>query len=579
VNILLVRANAFIRWGAEPAEMKSVANTPQLRSTPVPNPASLSRPLTDWLLLAGFCGFLFFFGLAYFGLVGADEPRYAQVAREMLARHDWITPTFGGKPWLEKPALYYWQAMLAYRIFGVSDWAARLPSALDATLMVVAVYLFLRRFRPGFHLDGALMTASAAGVIGFARAASMDMPLTAAFTIALLAWYAWYESGGKLYLAFFWVFLGLGTLAKGPVAPVLAMVIIVIFAVAKGEHRLIFRTLWIPGMLFFCVVALPWYVAVQLRNPEFFRIFVLQHNLARFSTDLYHHTQPFWYYLPVVLLGLAPWTMLVASAMLESIRGWWAERREMFYSEDAFNAFLLVWLMVPIVFFSCSASKLPGYIVPAVPAGTLLLAEYVRRHASDNERPRILPIVLHSIVAAFLIVPALMLQYIVFQHRLPWGRAAAISSAFAAVLAIGMVITLYRQFGLRVVRFVTLVPVVLALYAALRIGSPALDATLSARPLAEEISRVENRSLPLAVLRVSRESEYGLQFYRNQTIYRYELNQVPRVEHLLIVPEGQQNIAKWIAGRRFTYLGSFAPQALDYYWVGEPGTAHEVGSH
>src|SRR5213594_4022661 len=90
-----------------------------------------SRLLTDWLLLAGFCGFLFFFGLAHFGLVGADEPRYAQIAREMLARQDWITPTLDGKPWLEKPALYYWQAMLAYRIFGVSDWAAR-PSCVRA---------------------------------------------------------------------------------------------------------------------------------------------------------------------------------------------------------------------------------------------------------------------------------------------------------------------------------------------------------------------------------------------------------------------------------------------------------------
>jgi 4-amino-4-deoxy-L-arabinose transferase-like glycosyltransferase len=179
---------------------------------------------TDWLLLAGFCAFLFFFGLAYFGLLGADEPRYAQVAREMLARHDWITPTLGGKPWLEKPALYYWQAMLAYSIFGVSDWAARLPSAVDATMMVVAVYLFLRRFRPGFQLDGALMTASASGVIGFARAASTDMPLAAMFSIAMLAWYAWYETDGKHYLACSYVFLALAVLAKGPVAPFFAFV-------------------------------------------------------------------------------------------------------------------------------------------------------------------------------------------------------------------------------------------------------------------------------------------------------------------------------------------------------------------
>ena len=159
--------------------------------------------ITDWLLLVGFCGFLFFFGLAYFGLLGADEPRYAQVAREMLARHDWITPTLGGQPWLEKPVLYYWQAMLAYKVFGVSDWAARLPSAVDATLMVVAVFLFLRRFRFGAELDGALITASAAGIVGFARAASMDMHLAATFTIGMLAWYAWHESEKKAYLAAF----------------------------------------------------------------------------------------------------------------------------------------------------------------------------------------------------------------------------------------------------------------------------------------------------------------------------------------------------------------------------------------
>ena len=121
-----------------------------------------SRSYTDWLLLAGLCGFLFFWGLGYFGLIGADEPRYAQVAREMLARRNWVTPFLDGKPWLEKPVLYYWETMLVYSIAGVSDWAARVPAALNATLMSIAVYLFLRRFRPGFQLDGALMTASAA---------------------------------------------------------------------------------------------------------------------------------------------------------------------------------------------------------------------------------------------------------------------------------------------------------------------------------------------------------------------------------------------------------------------------------
>src|SRR5712692_1946285 len=527
------------------------------------------RLLTDWLLLAGFCAFLFFFGLAYFGLVGADEPRYAQVAREMFARHDWITPTLGGQPWLEKPVLYYWQAILAYRIFGVSDWAARLPSAVDASLLVGAVYLFLRRFRPGFQLDGALMTASAAGVIGFARAASTDMPLAAMFTIALLAWFAWYESGSKRYLVLFNIFLGLATLAKGPVAPFLWAVIIAVFALAKGEYRLIRRTLWIPGVLLFCAVTLPWYVVVQMRNPDFFRIFILKHNLARFGSDIYHHKQPFWYYVPVAFLGLIPWTIFVVAAVTENIRAWWEEGKEFFRSEDALNAFLVIWLIVPVVFFSISASKLPGYIVPALPAGTLLLAEYVRRHVRDDEPLPTLVIVLHSVAAALPVVPAMMLQYIVLQDRLPWNKATVISCGFAVILAMGIAITLRGQLGLRVLRFVTLVPVVLALAAVLRLGAPALDATLSARPLAAEISRMETRPVPLAVLRVTRETEYGLQFYRDQNIDRYELGEVPSGEHLLVAPAGLRgDIEKRALGRRVSYLGTFAPQGLDYYWVG-----------
>jgi 4-amino-4-deoxy-L-arabinose transferase-like glycosyltransferase len=533
----------------------------------------ISRASTDWLLLAGFCGFLFFFGLAYFGLIGADEPRYAQVAREMLARHDWITPTLGGKPWLEKPPLYYWQAMLAYSIFGVSDWAARLPSAVDATLMVFGVYVFLKRIRPGFQLDVALISASAAGVIGFARAASTDMPLAAMFTIALLAWYAWYESESYLDLAVFYVSIALGMLAKGPVAPLLAAIVIGLFAASKHDFRLLVRTLWIPGILLFCAVSLPWYVAVQIRNPEFLRVFILEHNLARFGTNLYHHPEPFWYFIPVTLIGLIPWTVCVLASVGESVRVWWSERQQMLSSEDALNVFFIVWLVVPLIFFSLSKSKLPGYIVPALPAGTLLLAEYLRRRVSATESPSILLIVLHSIVAATPIVPALMIQYLILQHHLPWGKAAAISIAFAGVLAIGVAVTLHAKLGFAGLRFITLVPVVLSLAATLRLGAPALDSTLSARPLANEISLLETKPFPLAVSGVSRQTEYGLAFYRNQIIERYESGQIPATDHLVVAPEGSQtSIAKKVAGRRVSYLGSFAPQGLDYYWVAAVGS-------
>jgi len=537
-----------------------------------------TRLIVDSLLLIGLCCFLFFFGLGHFGLVGADEPRYAQIAREMLARHDWITPTLGGKPWLEKPVLYYWQAMIAYSIFGVSDWVARLPSAFDATLMVWGVYLFLSRIGSkteyaGFPLDGALFMASAAGVIGFAHAASTDMPLAATFTLGMLAWYAWRESGTKSYLALFYFFIGLGTLAKGPVAPFLAAAIIAIFTVATHDWKIIRRTPWLPGILLFCLVTLPWYIAVQHRNSEFFHVFILEHNLARFGTNLYHHTEPFWYYIPVVLLGLMPWIIFIVLAFIESVRTW-ISRSQILPPEDVLNMFLLIWLMLPIFFFSISKSKLPGYILPALPAGTLLLADYVRRKVTFIERPRNLETALHSIVSALPVVPALMIQYVLVQHRLPWGRALLISCLIALGLAIAIGATL-KKYGLRMLRTTTLIPVVLALAFVVRFGSPALDETLSARPLANDLIRVENsfaeKPPPIAVLRLSREDEYGLHFYLDTPILRYELGEVPAQEHIVVVPrELQERVMKRAAGRQVVHLGTFAPRALEYFWVSSP---------
>jgi hypothetical protein len=176
------------------------------------------------------------------------------------------------------------------------------------------------------------------------------------------------------------------------------------------------------------------------------------------------------------------------------------------------------------------------------------------------------------VVAASLIVPAMLLQNILFQHHFPWGRPALIFIGFAAVLALGIVVSLRFQPGLRILRFVTLIPVVLAVGAVLRFQAPALDAYLSTRPLAEEIGRVENGTLPTAVFRATRETEYGLQFYRNQTIARYELAQIPAGEHILVSPHAAYSgIATKVPGRRVSYLGTYAPLNLDYFWVSAPG--------
>ena len=531
-----------------------------------------TRTRTDVLLLAGFCAFLFFYGTGQFGLIGADEPRYAQVAREMLAHRDWITPTLAGRPWLEKPPLYYWQAMLAYSVLGATDVAARLPSAIDATFLVVAIYLFFRRFRRGAEVDAALIAASSAAVVGYARAASMDMALTATFSIGMLAWWAWRESERRIYLTLFYFLMALAMLAKGPVAPFLAAVVVMLFAAAIHDWRLVTKTLWLPGILLFCVVSLPWYVAVQIRNPTFFHEFVLEHNLARFSTNLYHHPEPFWYYLPVMALALVPWILFVSLAFARAVSVWWRERQSFPANPDfelQLNVFACIWLVVPIIFFSLSRSKLPGYILPAVPAGAILLADYLRRRVEEAQPLSRIAAVLHALIAAAPVIPAILIAYLVEQHRLPGGRPMFVALAIAFLICAAIALTLVSRVGLSMLRFVTLIPVVLAVAAVLKLGTTAIDQTLSARPLAAELASVETHTLPVAVCGTSRELEYGLAFYRNQVIARYELGDMPAEEHLLVAaPTWKVAIADHTAGRRVSFLGHYAPQDVDYYWVG-----------
>lgn len=534
---------------------------------------------TELVLLVAFCGFLFFYGLGTFGLLGADEPRYAQIAREMLDRSEWVTPVLNGKPWLEKPPLYYWQAMLSYRVGraflpasdAVNEQTARFPGAIDATLMIAALYFFLRRFRPGAELDGALITASCAGVIGFAHAAATDMPLAATFTIALLAWYAWHESRQRTALVIFYLFLALGTLAKGPVAPALAAVIIAIFAAAKRDRHIILNTLWLPGILLFLVVALPWYVAVQMRNPEFFRFFILEHNLARFSTNVYHHPEPFWFFLPVFLLAVMPWTVWLTAAVVERARQMWGEGWEAFSSpEDSWALFLLIWMLVPILFFSASRSKLPGYILPAVPAAALLVADYL---AARREKEIRLPWILaaaHGVLCGLLVFAALSAASIAATHHLTLGPWTYVAAAISLVIVLAITTALITNAGPRLVRSATMIAVIVSVAAVIRFAAPVIDATQSARPVAETIRAFSREPVPLALYHVSRIEQYGLEFYLNRPAQSYDNGSIPSADHVVVAMQGSQSqVAQLVPGRRVSYLTSIPAQKLDVYWVGK----------
>ena len=499
------------------------------------NPKPDTPTRRDLLLLVAFCGYLFFYGLGAFGLLGADEPRYAQVAREMLDRSDWVTPTLQGKPWLEKPVLYYWEAMVAFRAFGVSDRSARMPAAFDAALLVAAAYWFLRRFRPGSELDGALIMASCAAVVGFAHAAATDMPLAASFGIALIGWYAWYESRRHAYLAAFYIFLALGTLAKGPVAPALAAVIILIFIAARHDWIAIPRTLWIAGIVLYLAVMLPWYVAVQLRNPEFFRFFILEHNLGRFSADVYHHPQPFWFYLPIFLLAMAPWTIVLVLAVVVRVGLIWFHSKNkkdedqpaLSGPETTWPLFLLTWMLVPILFFSASHSKLPGYILPAVPAGALLVAHHLDDRRRNGKKFSVSFAAAHGILCGLLIFAAFCAPSIALNHRLLWGTGTYSAAALAAVFALAISSMLLSRAGIRLLSRATLFAVVISVAAIIRFAAPVIDATQSSRPIAQTIQAFSHEPVPIALWHINRMTRYGLEFYLNRPAQPYENGVIP----------------------------------------------------
>ena len=526
-----------------------------------------TRTRTDVLLLVAFCGFLFFYGLGAFGLLGADEPRYAQVAREMFERRDWISPTLQGKPWLEKPALYYWQAMLAYSVFGVSGRAARMPAAADAVLMIAAIYLFLRRFRPGSETDGALIAAGCVGTIGFARGASTDMPLAATFAIALLGWYAWYETRKRLGLAIFYLFLALATLAKGPVAIVLAGVILLIFVAVKRDWRVILESLWIPGIVLFLAVVLPWYVAVQLRNPDFFRVFILEHNLGRFGQDLYHHRQPFWFYLPVLLLSLMPWTIWLILALAERLPLIWSKKEEASATpEGSWQLFLLIWLLVPVLFFSASHSKLPGYILPSIPPGALLVTAYLRTRPAMKISPWLAG--LHAALCGGLVFVALAAAGIQLNHRLAAGTGTYVAFGVSVVIMLGIAGVLLRM-GLRMLRPATMIPIVIGVAALLRLAAPMIDATQSARPVAQSIQSFSHEPVPVVLFHATRQLEYGLGFYLNRPVERFENEQVPSEGHVLVAAQNSKaQFSDLLRGRKLSFLTSIPAQKLELYWVG-----------
>ena len=347
---------------------------------------------------------VFFFGLTV-PLLGPDEPRYSQVAREMFMRSDWVTPTLGGFHWFEKPALLYWLQIASYNLVGVNEFAARFGSALFGLGVAVCLFLVGRTVRESDSESSkidlgqwlAMFAVSTLGILVFARGASFDIILTFPLTASLVGYFIAdrsEENSRRAYtgLLAFYLFMGIAVIAKGLVGFVFPFAIVGFYHVLSRSlpaKRVFLSVLW--GVPVAVAAASLWYLPMYLRHGwEFIDEFFIQHHFQRYTSNKYQHPQPFHFFFWVLPLMTLPWLPFFAVGVWRAVKeiisgitsgrtddGTDAEKRSLW----SLMTFAFAWMTVPLVFFSFSGSKLPGYILPSVPAAIILAGIAAKRFA------------------------------------------------------------------------------------------------------------------------------------------------------------------------------------------------------
>lgn len=345
------------------------------------------------MLLAGSV-FLYALGSGRLPLMGPDEPRYSQVAREMLDRGDFITPTLGGMPWFEKPVLLYWLQAIGYALFGVNELSARLPSIVSAVFTIWIVTWTMRKLtRDEPALISGLALATSLFFIGFGHAATFDMLLTACVTASLCFFLLHEMDRRPKWLWLGYGFAGLGVLAKGFVAPLIIGLTMCLYLLVSGKIRNLKEYRLAPGILISVAIASLWLLPVTLiHGAEFWNDFFLQHHLMRYTTSHYHRSGGLLYYIPVFLIGSYPWTPALFL------------KTSSFRSATPLRRMAWCWFAGTFVFFSLSQSKLPGYILPLMPAFAMIAGLSLYDAFRFPRRASILFVVVHSLVVATLFV-------------------------------------------------------------------------------------------------------------------------------------------------------------------------------
>ena len=407
-----------------------------------------------WIIFALLIIAVYFTGLTI-PLLGPDEPRYAQVAREMFERGDFVTPTLGGFDWFEKPALLYWLEIVSYKMFGVTEFAARFGSAIFGLLTVLSLWILGRNVpqrceeakenketKNDFANWLALIAASSIGLIVFSHGASFDIILTFPITASLVGFFIFdsfpqrrkdakendqitsensFKSSRLCAFAglfAFYFFIGVALIAKGLVGIIFPFAIVAFYYLLSRKFppkAFIFSLFW--GTIVALLVSSVWYLPMYHANGwKFIDEFFIQHHFQRFTSNKYQHPQPFYFFFWVLPLMTIPWLPFFLASMWNLIKGIVSRKdakeqsKNFLFSFSPLLLFSISWLLVPLVFFSISGSKLPGYILPALPAAFVLTAETVWRFVRKS---RARAVFVQTIAALTLIIIAVLAQFFI----------------------------------------------------------------------------------------------------------------------------------------------------------------------
>ncbi len=359
------------------------------------------QPRTQLIMLLGWILAIalitLFWGIGDIGLIDETEPLFVEASRQMLVTGDWVTPFFDRETRFDKPPLIYWLMVLCFKVFGVSEWAARVPSALAALGTVVLCFCVLRQHNPSLKPEttstqpqlhrsnlaawlGATMLMLNLNTYFWGRTGYADMLLMACMGGSLLAFfmgYAQVESPQiqRRWYGAFYVLTALAVLTKGPIAIVLPAAILGGFTLYIGNLRQVIREMQLlRGILLILVLALPWYILVTLANGEaFISSFFGYHNLTRFSSVVNQHSGPWYFHFAVILAGFLPWSAYLPVALYQT-QPW---RRKLWQGRSRsaqLGLYAAIWFAIILLFFTVSVTKYFSYTLPLMPAAAILVS-------------------------------------------------------------------------------------------------------------------------------------------------------------------------------------------------------------